>query len=299
MFSKVLIGVDGGVGGHDAFALARELAEPDAELILGHVWESGAGVTAVITGAPHPAVTGRELLQAELLAADVDCTTVVRSGSSTAAGLHELADELGCDLLVLGSPEHPGPGHALLGYHQRTALHAAPCAVAIAPSGYAEADRSLARVGVGYQETAAGNAALTAAREIAARSGAELDVMLVVAPLPSPWMSEPYAYLAELDDLFGERTREAQLRMDALTDCHAVACRGEPSVRLREFSAGISLLILGSRGYGPVRRMLLGSTSDAVARDAACAVLVLTRPEPDAPTSAGPERAGAARGGRE
>ena len=41
----------------------------------------------------------------------------------------------------------------------------------------------------------------------------------------------------------------------------------------------------GSRGYGPVRRLMLGSTSTRLVREAPCPVLVLTRgaeAEPDA-----------------
>ena len=33
----------------------------------------------------------------------------------------------------------------------------------------------------------------------------------------------------------------------------------------------------GSRGYGPVRRLMLGSTSARLVREAPCPVLVLTR----------------------
>jgi hypothetical protein len=38
------------------------------------------------------------------------------------------------------------------------------------------------------------------------------------------------------------------------------------------------LLVLGSRGYGPVRRVLLGSVSGELVRGAACPVLVVPRP---------------------
>jgi nucleotide-binding universal stress UspA family protein len=38
------------------------------------------------------------------------------------------------------------------------------------------------------------------------------------------------------------------------------------------------LLVLGSRGYGPVARVLLGSVSRRVVADAPCPVLVVARP---------------------
>jgi nucleotide-binding universal stress UspA family protein len=36
----------------------------------------------------------------------------------------------------------------------------------------------------------------------------------------------------------------------------------------------VDLLVCGSRGYGPVRTLMLGSTSHALVREAACPVLV-------------------------
>ena len=50
---------------------------------------------------------------------------------------------------------------------------------------------------------------------------------------------------------------------------------GDPVQRLAESSSGLALLVLGSRGYGPVRSVLLGSVSAGVARTAACPVLVV------------------------
>ena len=46
---------------------------------------------------------------------------------------------------------------------------------------------------------------------------------------------------------------------------------------LAAFGDRVDLLVVGSRGYGPVRRLVLGSTSGELARDARCALLVLPR----------------------
>ena len=45
-------------------------------------------------------------------------------------------------------------------------------------------------------------------------------------------------------------------------------------VRLSEH---MDLLVLGSRGYGPVRRALLGGSSDRIVHAAACPVVVVPR----------------------
>ncbi len=51
---------------------------------------------------------------------------------------------------------------------------------------------------------------------------------------------------------------------------------GDELVRL---SHDVDLMVCGSRGWGTVRRVLLGSTSDRLVRHAACPVAVAPRPE--------------------
>jgi nucleotide-binding universal stress UspA family protein len=38
------------------------------------------------------------------------------------------------------------------------------------------------------------------------------------------------------------------------------------------------MIVVGSRGWGPVRRLLLGSTSERLVREAACPVIAVARP---------------------
>ena len=52
---------------------------------------------------------------------------------------------------------------------------------------------------------------------------------------------------------------------------------GHPAEELIRADEGLDLLVLGSRRWGPVRRLALGSTSERVIRDAACPVLVPPR----------------------
>jgi nucleotide-binding universal stress UspA family protein len=46
---------------------------------------------------------------------------------------------------------------------------------------------------------------------------------------------------------------------------------------LRVASAGLDVLVMGSRGYGPTRRVLLGSVSAEVVHASACPVIVVPR----------------------
>ena len=61
---------------------------------------------------------------------------------------------------------------------------------------------------------------------------------------------------------------------------------GDPRVVLLDASAHAHLLVLGSRGRGAVKSMLLGSVSAAVSAEAACPVVVC-RPPSDGPTREG------------
>jgi nucleotide-binding universal stress UspA family protein len=46
---------------------------------------------------------------------------------------------------------------------------------------------------------------------------------------------------------------------------------------LAAFGDELDLLVVGSRGYGAVKRLVLGSTSEYLQRHARCSLLVLSR----------------------
>ncbi|MBM3666012.1 MAG: universal stress protein [Actinobacteria bacterium] len=55
--------------------------------------------------------------------------------------------------------------------------------------------------------------------------------------------------------------------------------RGEPVERLLERAGqGVDLLLLGSRGFGPLMRVLLGNVAARVISRTACPVMVVPRP---------------------
>jgi nucleotide-binding universal stress UspA family protein len=52
---------------------------------------------------------------------------------------------------------------------------------------------------------------------------------------------------------------------------------GDPADVLTEQAAELGMLVVGSRGYGPLRRVLLGSVSDALLERTACPVMIVPR----------------------
>ncbi len=59
----------------------------------------------------------------------------------------------------------------------------------------------------------------------------------------------------------------------------AIGSRTSDSIIEEAKSYGADLIVLGTHGRRGVRRMLLGSDAEAVAREAACAVLLVRAPE--------------------
>lgn len=52
---------------------------------------------------------------------------------------------------------------------------------------------------------------------------------------------------------------------------------GIPGEELAAFGSGLDILVVGSRSYGPLGRLVHGSTSDYLQRHARCSLLVLPR----------------------
>jgi nucleotide-binding universal stress UspA family protein len=291
MYRNVLVGIDGGPGGRDAIALARRLAAPDARITLVHVWSSARGVLCAATGADHPSILAEQLLSDARREDDLTCAVAHHGATSTGAGLHHLIESTGADLLVVGSRGAGGQkGCATLSDDVRGALHGACCSLAIAPVGYAETVWPIGKIGVAYTATPVGDAAVRCAFKLASDFGATVHGLTIVPLLPSAWMGGPIASLAVLEDITGTSLRRARQTLEELAVVpHAVS--GPPAAEILRFSEHVDLLVLGSRGYGPVRRLLFGSTSTQVlAGTVHCPVLVspLTKgATPSAPDATG------------
>jgi len=276
MFKNVLVGVDGRPNGRDAIALASLLTDPDGKLTLAHVHTGDLRPSHAI--APSLVREEREashkLLEAERAAADVKADLISIVSMSPGRGLHEQADEQNADVIVVGSCSHGAFGRAMLGDDTRGALNGAPCAVAVAARGYADGRAAITKVGVAYNASPESKAALTIAHELAAPTSATVHALEVVS-IPT------YAYTGIVPPAIGESIevmlQEASGRMKELPDVEGHAVYGLAGEELAAFGDQVDILVVGSRGYGPVKRLVLGSTSDFLQRYARCSLLVLPR----------------------
>jgi nucleotide-binding universal stress UspA family protein len=80
-----------------------------------------------------------------------------------------------------------------------------------------------------------------------------------------------------VDNTPGRLLEDACARIAALGDVEPRAAYGQPAEELALYSASLDLLVVGSRGYGPIGRLIHGSTSQQLAHSARCPLLVLTR----------------------
>lgn len=276
MFENVLVGVDGRPNGRDAIALARRFVDRDGKLTLAHVHSGELNPLRAVQRdlLREDCEKSRVLLEHEREATGVDAELQSVVALRAGAGLHQQAERQHADLLVVGSCSRGVFGRAMLGDDTRDALNGAPCAVAVAANGYAEKLDPIKVVGVAYNGSPESEAALDFARTLAASTGASIKALEVVS-LPS------VAYTGIMAPAIGESIdvmlNTATTRMSALPDVDGKAVYGLPGEELATFSSAVDLLVVGSRSYGPVKRLVLGSTSEHLARHGRCSLLVLPR----------------------
>lgn len=277
----IVIGFDGSEAARDALSLGGVLARSHgAELVVVTNFDYAP---LTITAFDYESVIEDEaeelFRRARGELGDLEAECLVQTAPSAAHALVEVAESREADLIVVGSTHRRGVGLALLGSTAERVIQGAPCAVMVAPDGYepASGHPGIARVGVGIDGSPESLLALEAASELARSAGATLRVIGIASPPPKP-LRDPESYLD-----FARQERQGDVDravewLDSNVDAEGSLLEGDPAERLLEQGRELDVLVLGSRGYGPLRRTLLGGVSGAVAADASCAVMVVPRP---------------------
>lgn len=277
---RLLVGFDGSDGGRDALELAR--------VVCAHAGGS-AVVATVLFGDPAPEplapLGGTRSEESEPLLAEarealggVEAEVRAYQGVSPAAVLTGVAEEEEFDAVVVGSPHRGTIGRVLLGSVSRSLLNGAPCAVFIAPHGYAEEPHTtFGTIAVGYDGAPEAKQALRRAEELALEANSKL-VLITAVSMPA-YVPGPGYVPTPVPPRVDELQHDAVAAVDSRLGVEARRGDGSPgSVLVRECEQGVDLLVLGSRGYGPLTRVLLGSVSRRAAQEAPCPVLVVPRP---------------------
>jgi nucleotide-binding universal stress UspA family protein len=291
----VVIGFDGTESGQDALA-------------LGTLVSRGVGVPAIVTVVyPGPAPISPGRVDAEWVAdrrrgAELilgQARALVGAGepsgtqpefravasSSGAHGLHDVAEEVGAAVIVVGSQRKSADAGLFAGSTAERLFAGAKCPVGIAPHDLSRSDRELRRIGVAYIDTPDAETALDAAAQFAARAKASLRLFIVVAGEAEVM---PLFIGHDAERTFHETAREEF--QDALERAIAglpadVRATGEVltgdvvEVLAELDEAEVDLLFCGSRRYGPLRRVLLGGVSSRLVRRARSPLIVVPRAE--------------------
>src|SRR5215210_1198133 len=257
-----------------------------APLVIASVCAAGGGgpqdeeLPADAAGALEEA---RRELEPEDIA--VECRELLNT--SAARALHEVSDEEDAGLLVVGFTRRGPVGRVLPGSTAERLMHGAPCPIAIVPPGWA-AGEGLTTIGVAYVDSDEGREALRGAHALARRAGATLRVLTAVkAGLAMYGQTEPRTAEQrgrDFDEVEGELRVRAESALVGVTDAldgdvpvETDAFVEDPGDVLIRVSEHLDLLVCGSRGYGPLRAVLLGGVSRRVTAEAQCPVIVIPR----------------------
>lgn len=277
----ILVGYDGRPQSDDALALAKAFARTTESWLL-LVWVEPVGPLDL----PYEDLLGPIQDRAEDALREVardlrddgfEVGTRVGLLGSAAQGIHEFAETASAELVVVGSCHRGTIGRVLAGTVGTRLLHGSPCPVAIAPRGFADGRAPvIARIGVGYDGSEESQLALAWAERLARATTARLRLVVV---------SEDHS--TDLVDIGREKRRRAErvlaegLDRTAEVPAAGVVKSGLAIEQLERESANVDLMVIGSRGYGPLRRVLLGSVSSHLVRHSKCPVVVTPRATAD------------------
>lgn len=286
---RIVVGYEGGGTGHDAISFANRwarAAHDPVNVVTVHPGAAplGAGRVDAEWVAYAREEADRLLDEARgLVAEGVEATYLRVDSGSAAHGLSDLVeprDGEGISMLVLGSRRTRGMRRTFPGSTADRLLHGAAAPVAVVPWGYADLEqRPLTRVAVAFVDTPEGRVAFDHAALIAQHLSASLTVLTVVPD------TRVVPGLGESRLVAQETRRGYQESLDAIVarapDGLEVSGRLLPGPVVDALSEltfdDCDVLVCGSRGYGPVRRVLLGGVSSRVVRHSKVPVIVAPR----------------------
>jgi len=272
----LVIGYDGAPGGADALALGLSWARQlDVHALVVTVYPGPAPIGAGRVDAEWVADRRRE---AERLLEQARTTSPATSvefraigSGSVSHGLHDAAEELGASLIVFGSETEPRLVSTSTG---ERVIAGAPCPVAMPPRGWSERpSQDLGRILVAFVPTPDGREALRIAATFARRIGARLHVVTVVAG-PAEVMSYRIGedvdrmYVSTAKETFEQSIEQAisELALDVKASGEVIVEDHPVETLASMANSSFDALFIGSRGYGPIRRVLLGGVASRLVR---------------------------------
>jgi nucleotide-binding universal stress UspA family protein len=279
----VVVAVDGSSRDADALVLGGRIADLfGATIVVAHAHPHERLGSLLGEGEEERALRSLTEQVRERVAADLEGADVVirlLADRSPARALHRLAVADGARMIVVGASERGRVGLIRPGSTSERIIQGSPYPVAVAPPDFASSDPiTLERIGVGFDGQPPARIALAEAVTLAAAARARLRVIAVFEPIAFGHLVVAPPHNLETVNATERSQLERRLR-DAVADiagidAESVLLDGNASDRLTEQTRTLDLLVVGSRGYGPLRSVLLGGVSGHVIRTARCPVVV-------------------------
>ena len=290
----IIVGVDGTPAAHAALEWAAEVAAGRGEQLrivhgLGMPMVMGvftSGESERYEADDRTREAGHRLLTESAEYArgarpDLDVAIVLAPEDAPAVLLNEAARG---DVIVVGSRGLGAVRAIMLGsVSSRTASHA-PCPVVVVPEAGDGNERHHGKVVVGVDGSESSRRALRFALRHALLTGSSVEVVNSWE-VPLPQDAESLAVDAEAmhEEVFDRQSEEivagvlAEVVDDQTEDLDisAVRMQDDPVEALIHASRDADLLVVGSRGRGGVRGLIMGSTSQGVLHHAKVPVAVL------------------------
>ncbi|MBW0092758.1 universal stress protein [Pseudonocardia sp. KRD-184] len=273
----IVTGYEDTPGGHDALVLGAQLARlTGLSAVVATVYPVDARGLAVVARDPRwrekarTVAAGRFRRAREIIGdgwGDAEPEFTALTPGSVADVLADHADDVGAAVLVVGSTGHGLLGRLAPGRTVQRLLPLARCPVAIAPRGYRHTGTgTMTVVAVAYDGSAEADRAMTVAVHLAGRTGAAVRVVSV---------AEDDAGVPAAQALAHKGIASLPVEVDALSDVVV----GPVAATLAALPDRTDLLVVGSRGYRFMQRLLLGGVAGVLVRTARYPVVVVPGPD--------------------
>jgi nucleotide-binding universal stress UspA family protein len=280
-----VVGFDNSELAHQALGVAAELAGPEGKLTVVHAYWIPPEIRyyEFFEDLERGMIrAGREiLLPAREALADADPTAdYLALAGKPAEVLCEIADDRRADAIVVGSRGH---GRLALGSVAYRLLAAAPCPVMVVPVAHDDRPEAVRRILVAVDGSEDAAAAAAEAESIARENHGSLTFAIAVPDAAQflPGMpGQPGGYVelrSQIEDECKRLLTEATDSVDPEVAATTRLLRGSAGPAIVEHldSGDYDLVVVGSRGRGSLKAMLLGSVSHYVSQRSPVPVLVV------------------------
>ncbi len=287
---RIAAAVDSHPEGHDAAVLASAIARGVAgDLILASIEPA---LPLVLPGADWRRMRREtEMMLRQMRETFAPASRlVIDSDLSGARGLRRVLSQEHRQLVICGSSHGGEAGTASIGHTTRQLVQDGHYALALAERGLSgHGELAIRRVGVGYDGGPEGRHALAWAAAIAEGCGAPLSVRGVIDDhipalgWPSLWID---SFRECWNEVMDEEVQALRTSIDAAAaglsvPVTATVDRDVPAASLLDLAATTDLLVIGSRRWGPMARLILGGTGETLVHGAPCSLLIVPRPDTD------------------